>query len=192
VPTQTGWISSDVGLNLRSAATKDSPRYRVLAYGAQVEVLETVQGQDPYRTGQPDWYKISDGDQVGFIWAGGVAAGPVPAAPVAGPAVTQWLADHHMGASKVAPQKRSVAASWPGVPVGGGWDAVAQCESGGNYAINTGNGYYGGFQFDVRTWRSVGGSGLPSQASPAEQRMRAQTLANSRGMSPWPVCGRRY
>jgi LysM repeat protein len=59
-------------------------------------------------------------------------------------------------------------------------------ESGGNYAINTGNGYYGAYQFDLQTWRGLGGTGLPSQASPAEQDARAQQLLNQRGCSPWP------
>jgi LysM repeat protein len=63
---------------------------------------------------------------------------------------------------------------------------IRQRESGGNYATNTGNGYYGAYQFTVGTWASVGGSGLPSNASPAEQDMRAQMLMNQRGCSPWP------
>ncbi len=69
---------------------------------------------------------------------------------------------------------------------GGILQRIRQRESGGNYAINTGNGYYGAYQFDLGTWRGVGGSGLPSQASPAEQDMRAQMLYDRRGCSPWP------
>ena len=49
----------------------------------------------------------------------------------------------------------------------GVWDRVAQCESGGNWSINTGNGYYGGLQFSLSTWRAFGGSGMPHQASKA-------------------------
>lgn len=63
------------------------------------------------------------------------------------------------------------------------------CESGGAYSTNTGNGFYGAYQFDLQTWASVGGSGLPSDASPAEQDYRAALLWRSRGSSPWPVCG---
>lgn len=77
---------------------------------------------------------------------------------------------------------------------GGGlnWSALAACESGGNSGIVSANGmYHGLYQFDVQTWRSVGGSGLPSQASAAEQTKRAQILYNQRGSSPWPVCGSR-
>lgn len=69
---------------------------------------------------------------------------------------------------------------------GGVWACIRSHESGGNYATNTGNGYYGAYQFSVSTWRSVGGTGLPSQASPAEQDMRAQILQSRSGWSPWP------
>jgi len=72
---------------------------------------------------------------------------------------------------------------------GGHLASIRSCESGGNYNTNTGNGYYGAYQFDLQTWQSVGGSGLPSSASPAEQDKRAAILMNQRGSSPWPVCG---
>lgn len=72
------------------------------------------------------------------------------------------------------------------------WSGVAQCESGGNWAINTGNGYYGGVQFLLSTWRSVGGSGYPHQASPGEQAYRAEILRQRSGLGQWPVCGRFY
>jgi len=72
----------------------------------------------------------------------------------------------------------------------GAWAKVANCESSGNpRAVNSG-GYYGLFQFDLQTWRSVGGSGNPTNASAAEQLMRAKKLYAQRGASPWPVCGR--
>ncbi|MGQ0629442.1 MAG: ubiquitin-like domain-containing protein [Sporichthyaceae bacterium] len=72
------------------------------------------------------------------------------------------------------------------------WAALAQCESGGNpRAYNPAGPYYGLYQFNTGTWRSVGGSGLPSNATPREQTYRAQLLYKSRGSSPWPVCGRR-
>lgn len=63
-----------------------------------------------------------------------------------------------------------------------------QCEAGGNYSTNTGNGYYGAYQFSRSTWESVGGTGLPSDASPAEQDARAQALYDQRGGAPWPNC----
>ncbi|MFV0411379.1 MAG: transglycosylase family protein [Paracoccus sp. (in: a-proteobacteria)] len=73
--------------------------------------------------------------------------------------------------------------------VGSGvWDRLAACESGGNWSINTGNGYYGGLQFNLGTWRSNGGSGYPHQASKAEQIRVAENLRAARGFSPWPAC----
>ena len=72
---------------------------------------------------------------------------------------------------------------------GGSLAGIRACESGGNYSTNTGNGFYGAYQFDQQTWNSVGGSGNPANASPAEQDARAQALINSRGSSPWPSCG---
>jgi uncharacterized protein YabE (DUF348 family) len=78
----------------------------------------------------------------------------------------------------------------PASTVGGDvWAALAQCESGGNPTIVSSNGlYHGLYQFSVGTWQSVGGSGLPSQASPAEQTQRAQALQARSGWGQWPHC----
>ena len=65
---------------------------------------------------------------------------------------------------------------------------LRQCESGNDYSINTGNGYYGGYQFSLRTWRAVGGEGYPHLASPEEQDMRAWHLLTHYGSQHWPVC----
>jgi hypothetical protein len=76
-------------------------------------------------------------------------------------------------------------------PVAGGTlNAIAQCESGGNPRTDTGNGFYGKYQFTLGTWASVGGSGNPAQASEAEQDQRAAQLYAQQGSAPWPVCGR--
>jgi uncharacterized protein YabE (DUF348 family) len=69
------------------------------------------------------------------------------------------------------------------------WDQIARCESGGNWAENTGNGYYGGLQFSIGTWRAYGGSGLPSSASRATQIAIATKVRNaSGGYGAWPAC----
>jgi hypothetical protein len=68
-------------------------------------------------------------------------------------------------------------------------EAIAACESGGNYSTNTGNGFYGAYQFTQATWESVGGTGNPAAASPAEQDARAAQLYAQSGSTPWPVCG---
>lgn len=66
--------------------------------------------------------------------------------------------------------------------------ALAECESSGRWNV-VNPPYYGAYQFDVQTWASVGGHGLPSDASPAEQTARAERLYHERGTTPWPVCG---
>jgi hypothetical protein len=70
------------------------------------------------------------------------------------------------------------------------WDAIAKCESGGNWAINSGNGYYGGLQFSPATWTANGGTGMPHQASREEQIRVAENVLRSQGVGAWPVCGR--
>ena len=69
-------------------------------------------------------------------------------------------------------------------------EAIAACESGGNPTTDTGNGFYGKYQFTLGTWQAIGGTGNPAQASEAEQDRRAAALYDQAGPSPWPVCGR--
>jgi hypothetical protein len=66
------------------------------------------------------------------------------------------------------------------------------CESGGNYSTNTGNGYYGAYQFALATWHSLGYSGRPDQASPATQDAAVRQLQARSGWGQWPACSRRY
>jgi hypothetical protein len=71
------------------------------------------------------------------------------------------------------------------------WDALAQCESGGNWAINTGNGYYGGLQFSLSTWQGYGGgefAAYPHEATREQQIIVAERLRAARGYQPWPAC----
>jgi resuscitation-promoting factor RpfB len=88
----------------------------------------------------------------------------------------------------IGTKKRPAA---PAVAGGGVWDQIAQCEAGGNWAINTGNGYYGGLQFSLGTWRANGGSGLPSDASREEQIAVGQRVQASQGWGAWPACTRK-
>jgi hypothetical protein len=71
------------------------------------------------------------------------------------------------------------------------WDKVAQCESGGNWATSTGNGFHGGLQFTASTWRSFGGSGMPHQASRTEQIAVAERVLDAQGWKAWPACSRK-
>lgn len=71
------------------------------------------------------------------------------------------------------------------------WDRLAQCESGGNWKTNTGNGYYGGLQFSPTTWRAFGGGGMPHNASRQEQIAVAERVLASQGWKAWPSCSRK-
>lgn len=70
------------------------------------------------------------------------------------------------------------------------WDKVAQCESGGNWSTNTGNGFSGGLQFTPSTWAAYGGSGNPASASKSEQIAVANRVLAAQGPGAWPVCSR--
>lgn len=71
------------------------------------------------------------------------------------------------------------------------WDAIAACESSGNWSANTGNGYYGGLQFTQSTWEANGGSGNPANASREEQIRVANNVLQTQGIGAWPVCGKK-
>lgn len=87
-----------------------------------------------------------------------------------------------------APAPKPLATAAPAIAGGSVWDSLAQCEASGNWAINTGNGFYGGLQFTLGSWAAVGGSGLPNQASREEQIMRGQMLQARQGWGAWPAC----
>ena len=93
------------------------------------------------------------------------------------------------GAIALAPM--ALATGTASADSGVNWDAVAACESGGNWGIATGNGYYGGLQFTMGTWRANGGSGSPQHASREEQIRVAENVLRTQGIKAWPVCGRR-
>jgi Transglycosylase-like domain len=87
-------------------------------------------------------------------------------------------------------------ASSPALASSGGtnWSAIAACESGGNWAASTGNGFYGGLQFTEQTWLANGGGRYASSANlatPAQQIAVAQNVLASQGIGAWPACGAR-
>src|SRR5271165_3269110 len=112
---------------------------------------------------------------------------PAPPAPDAAPAPD--------APPPPAPPADDAPAPPPAKPAGKAysvnWDAIAACESGGNWGISTGNGYSGGLQFTPSTWRANGGSGSPNGSSRAEQIRVAENVLHSQGIGAWPVCGRR-
>jgi hypothetical protein len=71
------------------------------------------------------------------------------------------------------------------------WDRLAACESGGRWNTNTGNGFYGGLQFTLGTWRAYGGTGMPHLASKGQQVAVAERVLRRQGWRAWPTCARR-
>jgi resuscitation-promoting factor RpfA len=99
-----------------------------------------------------------------------------------------------VGAALALSSGIGLAAAIPAAAAPTVWDRVAQCESGGNWKINTGNGYYGGLQFAAGTWRGHGGQTYASQAhlaTKAEQIAIARRVLAGQGPGAWPVCSRR-
>jgi resuscitation-promoting factor RpfB len=96
---------------------------------------------------------------------------------------------------RVGTKERPAPAPAPAANYAGGssaWDRIAACESGGNWAANTGNGYYGGLQFSLSTWQAYGGAGRPDQQSREAQIAVAERVrAAEGGYGAWPVCGQR-
>jgi hypothetical protein len=72
------------------------------------------------------------------------------------------------------------------------WQGVANCESGGNWHINTGNGHYGGLQFSMGTWQNYGGGGMPHENPAWRQAEIAERVRSSSGLGAWPHCGQYY
>lgn len=109
-----------------------------------------------------------------------------------GLAVSTW---HRLSAGKARPRPRLTRPASRDlhrqpVPHTLNWPALARCESSGNpHAVSLGR-YFGLYQFDLPTWASVGGTGNPATATPAEQTHRAELLYADRGTAPWPICGR--
>ena len=93
------------------------------------------------------------------------------------------------GAATVAPL--AVAAPTAHAEGGTVWDKLAQCESSGNWAINTGNGFSGGLQFTRSTWLAFGGEGPAHKASRAEQIVVAERVLAKQGWGAWPACSRK-
>ncbi len=109
-----------------------------------------------------------------------MAPEPVEEAPVTTRTTRARSAPTTTGYEPPSPQSRTTGAA----PLA----CIRRYEQGAaGYATDTGNGFYGAYQFDLATWQSVGGSGNPAHASAAEQDMRAEMLYDRRGLQPWPT-----
>ena len=118
----------------------------------------------------------------------GVASAALGAIPQRAPAPSQ------PSQTTADPSQSPPASSAPAPSSSGGvnWSAIAQCESGGNWSDNTGNGFYGGLQFTEQTWQAYGGgqyAARPDLATPAQQIAVAQKVLAGQGIGAWPVCG---
>ena len=112
--------------------------------------------------------------------------------PLPALAVTRVVSQERAAAPSSSSYQRSTATRSAAAPAGGSvWDRLAQCESGGNWGINTGNGYSGGLQFSQGTWAANGGSGSAHNASRAEQIRVAERVRASQGWGAWPACSSR-
>lgn len=134
----------------------------------------TIPGRDPHT--------VVVGETLNQILGTGATVVPMPAAAAAPPPPVD---DTPAPAAVI--EKQAVPVQSSGV----NWDAVARCESGGNWAINTGNGFVGGLQFTMGTWHANGGSGSPAAASREEQIRVAENTLKTQGIGAWPICGRR-
>jgi hypothetical protein len=103
-------------------------------------------------------------------------------------------AEQEYQAARTRERIASARAAAPALSASGGedgWARLRNCESGGNYqAVSSSGKYRGAYQFDQRTWESVGGEGDPAAAPPEEQDLRARILYSRSGSRPWPHCGR--
>lgn len=113
--------------------------------------------------------------------------GPRHAKPAPPSAAQRTMAATGVAAAVIAGETLSLATS-AGAVTPDTWAKLRMCESSGNYATNTGNGYYGAYQFNLATWHGLGFPGLPSDATPAVQDQAAQQLYAQRGWQPWPAC----
>jgi uncharacterized protein YabE (DUF348 family) len=189
---ETKDVSTEKPIPFKTVTKEDPERYadlgpKVTQEGVEgvhttVERVTTVDGKEESRE------LVSEGDTtppVDEIVVEGTKERPEPE-PEPEPAQESSSASSREGSSDDGGSDDS--ASTGSAPTSGVWAQLAQCESGGNPSTNTGNGYYGLYQFSLSTWQAVGGSGLPSEASAAEQTKRAQILQQRAGWGQWPHC----
>ena len=185
-PSRTSPLTDGMTIRVQRVVTKRVTSHRSISYSVvkssdpskyQGDVTVTTQGHE----GQQDIvYEVVyvDGKQTGKK-------------QISTTTVRQPVTEREKVGTKKHPVVHSSAA--PKLSNNGlNWDGVASCESGGNWHINTGNGFYGGLQFDSGTWLAYGGGAYAPRADLAsrEQQIAVATrLYNARGSSPWPVCG---
>lgn len=103
-------------------------------------------------------------------------------------AAEERVANERSSEQRAVEAQRSQPATSSSGSGSGVWNTIAQCESGGNWATNTGNGYYGGLQFSLSTWQAHGGVGMPHEQSASAQIAVAERVKASQGWGAWPAC----
>lgn len=169
--------------------TSDEPEVRTVNIAASEELQLAVDAQTPELT--PEIRDALD-DYQQRLEEGRDEAEAAAAEVVAAEAAEAEAAEAEAAAAEAAePEPEPEPAPAPSGAVDPAtWDRLAQCESGGNWSIDTGNGFYGGLQFTVDSWQWVGGSGYPHHASKQEQIARAEILLERQGWQAWPSCSR--
>jgi LysM repeat protein len=173
------------GSTSKSQDQPDQPKIHVVAEG---ESLSSIATDNNLPSWMPLWdvnTNIQNPDQIN---PGEQLVIPTPPLPTTDRPLPAGYDAPAPVVATAAPAVSSspVAARVTAAPSGDLFARIRARESGGNYAENTGNGYYGAYQFSLGTWQGVGGTGNPANASPAEQDARAQMLYAARGCSPWP------
>ena len=166
-------------IGFAGVASASSPSDHVVRSG---ETLSGIAG--------PDWPSVARANGLAnpnLIFPGQVihldGTGSGTPASVSAPAASAEPAE-----SAPAPEPAPAPAATSSRAGGTVWDRLAQCESSGNWSINTGNGYYGGLQFSQSSWNAAGGSGNPANASREEQIRVAENLRSMQGWGAWPSC----
>ena len=185
----------------RAAATAAVATAGVIGFGSVAGASPTasaytVQSGDTLSRIAPDnWREVAAGngiDNPDLIFVGQVidlsATAPAPeyrSSSQSSSSESSDSSESSSGTSSGGGEAAPAASSGSGSGV---WDQLAQCESGGDWSINTGNGYYGGLQFSQGSWNAAGGSGSPANASREEQIRVAENLQSMQGWGAWPSC----
>ena len=166
LPVVTGEMYTTARLRVREEPNGEV--LDVLDFATQIEITDHVQ-DEWVRIVYQDWYAWVSSDYLS-------ETKPEPPPPPEPPPAPE-------------PEPQPTADPEPVYVAEGVWDRLAECESGGNWSINTGNGYYGGLQFSLGTWEAYGGSGMPHENSREEQIRIATKVRDARGgYGDWPAC----
>jgi hypothetical protein len=175
--------------NLSPRRSSVRPLSAALILGAALVISEAAA---PAAHAGPRTAAVVHGDAVGAVRQPGVARRIVRPRGWQRSRPAQRRLSFRASRTGVRLRPRVARAALPLIPLTDPvWQRLRRCESGGRYDINTGNGFYGAYQFVPRTWRGLGYAGMPHQAPPHVQDEAAQKLQARSGWGQWPACTRR-